>query len=105
MADGLTIEFKLNDRVYSLKEEDLELGEVEWLEEEMGAALEDIDFNRVKALTRLMYLMVHRENPDFTLEDAKAMKATVLSDLVPVSQNGDSPSPAKRPTKAAKGGS
>jgi len=85
----------IDGKVYSIDPEDLELGEIELLEDELDAPLADIDFNRAKAMRVLVYILVHRDNPAFTPEDAKRIKVSALAEAPTVSQNG------KRPTKAA----
>jgi hypothetical protein len=99
-----TITLKIDDKTYTLDPEDLELGEIELLEDEMDSAVADIDFNRGRAMRVLVFIAVHRENPDFSMDDAKRVKISAITD---VQQNGNGSAPAgarKRPTKAAKSG-
>lgn len=87
--DGKTITFDVDD---------LELAEVELLEEHMDAAIEEIDFGRAKALRVLVYLLLHRQDETFTLEDAGHIK---LGQFAEPNGNGAVEAP-KRPTKAAR---
>jgi hypothetical protein len=100
MSDDDMIRVSIDGRTYTLDENDLELGEIEMLEDELDAPIEQIDFNRAKAMRVLVYLVIHRENPDFTMDDAKAVK---VSALVPPTEEPepDGVTAPKRPTKAA----
>ena len=92
-----TIRLTIDGREYSLDPDDLELGEVELLEDELDASLDSIDFTRAKAMRVLVYLLVHRDNPKFTMEDAARLKLSALGDPDPAPVAGAK----KRPTKAA----
>lgn len=67
--DGMTIE--LEGQSYEL--DDFELGELEWLEDELGGLSED-KLTSMKATVRFVYLIKHRDNPEFTLDDARKIK-------------------------------
>jgi hypothetical protein len=95
MADEDTV-IVIDGNTYSMNSDDLELWEIELLEETMDTALEDIDFNRAKALRVLVYVLMHRKNSKFTLEDAKHIK--VASIEFPDQPNGNGAA-KKRPTK------
>lgn len=74
--------------------DDLSLGEMEDLEDVTGLRILTIisDFEKAnpnaKELTALAWIMTRRENPDFTLEDARASKVNALFN--PPSSNGQS---------------
>lgn len=102
-TDELTITFE--GKSYTL--EDFELGELEWLEEQLGFYFNEIgpggspDANRailsMKASVHLVYVIKKRDDPKFTLGDARKVKLSVFATP---NENGK---PAKaRPTKAAK---
>lgn len=97
MADDNVIHLTIDGKAYHLDPDDLELGEVEILEEEMDRGLDQIDFNRARALRTLVYLMVRRDNPEFTMEDARRIKVSAIVD--PGDQPAE-PAKTKRPTKA-----
>lgn len=78
--------------------EDFELGELEWLEDHIGTNLDDEAAMRsMKAAVGLVYLIKHREDPEFTLEDARKIRLSVFDE--PQAENGNGK--AKRPTRAA----
>lgn len=87
------VTIKLDGKEYDL--DDFELGDLEWLEEEMGASLAEMDANSMKAAVRFIYLIRRREDPSYTLEQARKEKVKVLAD------DGDAGDP---PQTAAKGG-
>lgn len=86
----------IDGKPYTLDPDDLELWEVELLEDTLDAPLAQIDFNRAKALRVLAYVVLHRDNPSFTLEDAKHIKLSAIG-------SPEEGAKAKRPTKAAAG--
>lgn len=98
------IRLHIDGKEFTLDPEDLELGEIELLEEELDASMEEIDFTRAKAMRVLVYLLVHRENTDYTMEDAARVKLSALADPTEHTNgngNGNGGAKAKRPTKAA----
>lgn len=86
----------INGKQYTLDPDDLELGEVELLEEEMDCALDKIDFGRAKAMRVLVFILLKREDPEYTMEQASKLK---LGSFVEPEEG------AKRPTRAARSGS
>jgi hypothetical protein len=92
MPDALTIH--LDGKPYSI--DDFELGELEWLEDELGDTLDQINWNSMKAATRFVYLIKRRDDPDFTLDDARKIKLQAFNEPEP------EPEKPKRPTRAAK---
>lgn len=55
---------------------DLTLGEVEFFEEESGLTLADLQSGAMttKAVTALVCAVKRRENPDYTMDDARKVK-------------------------------
>lgn len=94
MATGL--QFTMDGKSYDI--DDFELGDLEWLEEHIGMPLtDDRALGSMKTMVGFVYLIKRRDNPQFTLEEARKTKLSVLS-------ADDKPAegkPAKRPTKAA----
>lgn len=93
-SDTITIEGK----EYEL--DDFELGELEWLEDHLGKPIADFAvLNSMKAAVGLIYLVRRREDPSFTLEQARKMKITSIFQV----QDPDAPaaSAKKRPPKPA----
>lgn len=95
--DGLkvTIEGKTHDL------EDFELGEIAWGEEQIGMALDDA-LPMTQALA-FVAIIKRRENPDFSIEDAKKLKLSVFDE--PPAADPPSNGAKKRPTRAAKAAS
>ena len=67
MATGR--EISLEGKAYSI--DDFELGDLEWLEEHVGAPIMDEKtLTSMKTIVGFVYLIKRRDNPEFTLEDA-----------------------------------
>jgi hypothetical protein len=65
----------IGDRDYTL--DDLELGEVEEFETAMGGqTMAEVDLSSAKAIIWLVYLVKRREDPEYTLDDARSVKLT-----------------------------
>ena len=91
----------IGDRDYTL--DDLELGEVEEFETAIGTTMGEADLTSAKAIIWLVYLVRRREDPEFTLDDARRVKLTdiirpeeieadaPLGDAVLASGDGDVP--------------
>lgn len=62
----------VNGKAYDL--DDLELGELEALEDFMGAPIGELALGSIKATIYLVYLIKRRENPEYSLDDARAEK-------------------------------
>ena len=88
----------VNGKQYDL--DDLELGELEALEDFMGAPIGELALGSIKATLYLVFLIKRRDDPEYTLDDARREK------FVSVKWGGDdeeadnSPLPA---SAAAKG--
>lgn len=71
MADTV----KIDGTEYEL--DDFELGELEWLEDHLGKPITDFSvLSSMKAAVGLVYLVKKRENPAFTIDEARRMKIT-----------------------------
>jgi hypothetical protein len=90
MADD-TMKVHIEGQEYAL--DDFSLGELEWLEDELGT-LDDDAISSMKGAVRLVTIVRRREDPSYTVEQARLIKMSALSPPVP-----DKP---KRPTRAAK---
>ncbi len=62
----------VNGKAYDL--DDLELGELEALEDFMGAPIGELSLGSIKATIYLVYLIKRRENPEYTLDNARTEK-------------------------------
>jgi hypothetical protein len=106
MADEDNIKLTINGKLYEVDVDDLELGEIEVIEDAAGAALANIDFGRAHAIRGLVYVLKHREDDGFTMDDARHLKIGALAD--PDVEEPDEPAPIKatrRPTGAVKAAS
>ncbi len=108
MPEDQDMRLMINGDEHVVEPEDFELWEVELLEDTMGSSIELVDFTRAKAMRVLVYILLHRENPSVTMEDAGRIK---FSSLAPAADESAEPEPKangnaarKRPTKAAASG-
>jgi hypothetical protein len=62
----------VNGKAYDL--DDLELGELESLEDFMGAPIGELSLGSIKATLFLVYLIKSRDDEKYTLEDARKEK-------------------------------
>lgn len=94
MADGVKVH--IEGTAYDL--EDFELGDLEWLEEYLGANLSDADaLNSIKAAVGFVYIVKRRDDPAFTIEQARKVK------LAAIDAPDEKPEkPAARPTGGAR---
>jgi hypothetical protein len=69
-------ELTIDGKAYTL--DDLTLGELEALEDHMGLPIGQIDLNSARAMRFLVWLLKHREDPAFTMEQAGDVKITDL---------------------------
>lgn len=86
--DDLSINF--DGKAYALDE--FELGDLEWLEDFIGRSLDGDAIRSMKAAVGFVYLIKRRDDPNFTVEQARKMKLTAFEAPAP-------PEPAKRPTR------
>lgn len=78
--------------------DDFELGDLEWLEGYLERPLDDASaLNSMKAAVGFVYLISKRNNPAFTLDDARKTKLSVLE----AATADEEPEKAKRPPKRA----
>lgn len=94
MADN-QLTFHLEGKAYPI--DDFEIGELEWLEEELDCPLDEVNWGSMKAVLRVIVLIKRRENPEFDLDQARKLKLSIFDDPEPGNGNGE------RPTKARKG--
>lgn len=69
------------DETIVLNLDDMELGELEQIEEIAGPEASQLMMAgrmTAKALIAVAFVVKRRDNPDFTLEDARAIKVTAL---------------------------
>lgn len=95
--DALSIQ--LEGKSYAI--DDFTLGEIEWIEDELGATLDEINPYSIKSAIRFVTVIRRRDNPKFTVDDARKLK---LSLFEPPTEEPtvDKPKAAtKRPTKRA----
>jgi hypothetical protein len=97
-----TVEVYFGEKAFSA--DDLTIGDIAEMEEEFGEPIEDIDFNRKKAIMWLVWLVRRSSEPELTLEDVGNTK---IRDLM--AESGDDGSrPTEEPaadSPSAKGGS
>jgi hypothetical protein len=77
--------------------DDFSLGELEWLEEELGE-LGDDTLTSMRGLVRMVVVVKRRDDPSYTIDQARLVKFTAFAAPTPA------PEPAKktRPTRAAR---
>jgi hypothetical protein len=96
MATGL--QFTLEGKAYDI--DDFSLGDLEWLEDHIGMPLSDERaLSSMKTMVGFVYLVKKRDDPGFTLDQAREVKLSVLD--ADDNAGGDGAKP-KRPTKAAR---
>jgi hypothetical protein len=89
------VKVHIDGKAYDL--EDFELGDLEWLEEYLGAPLSDGNaMNSMKAAVGFVYLIKRQDDPGFTIEQARKVK------LASIDAPEEEPEPAKRPTGGAR---
>lgn len=71
------IKIKVDGSEYDL--DDFELGDLEWLEDFLGKPLsDDTALSSMKAAVGFVFIVKRRDNPEFTLEQARRVKLSVL---------------------------
>lgn len=93
MADEIAFDF-----------DDLTIEEVEILEDITGLSIAELNPEngkrpapQGKTLRAIVYIVNHRTNPDFTIDDAGRVKVTAVADMT----NGNRAQRRARPTKAS----
>lgn len=80
--------------------DDLTIAEVETIEDITGISIDQIQAKGTpqgKVLRAIVYVVNHRANPDFTIEDAGNVKVTAVADMT----GGNRAQRRARPTKAS----
>jgi hypothetical protein len=88
-------ELVIDQKRYSL--DDLTLGELEALEDHMTLPLSQVDLNSARAMKFLVYLVKHREDPNYTLDNAGEVKIVDLLQEDPASPPADAGAEADAP--------
>jgi hypothetical protein len=92
------LQFTMEGKSYDI--DDFSLGDLEWLEEHIGMPLtDDRALGSMKTMVGFVYLVKRQDNPQFTLEQARQIKLSVLDDADTGEGEAEKP---KRPTKAAR---
>ena len=94
------MQFYLDGKAYEL--EDMELGDLEYLEEELGDLDDPQVMRSMKAAVRIVYVIKRQQEPDFTLEDARKLKLTVFDEPQNGNGNGNGNGHGGPPQKAAR---
>jgi glucose-6-phosphate 1-dehydrogenase len=92
---------------YSIDMNELEVGEIEIIENAVDKPMEEIDFRRATALRALLYVVIRRNDPNFTMDDAQSLKWRTIEDPPeeqPEAKANGKPKSKSRPTAAAKSG-
>ena len=94
---GMLGELTIDGKAYTL--DDLTLGELETLEDHMSLPIAQIDLNSARAMKFLVWLLKHREDDTYTLQQAGDIKITDLIQPVPEEElpppvDGEAESPA-----------
>jgi hypothetical protein len=98
MADN-GVKVHIEGKAYDL--EDFELGDLEWLEEYLDAPLGDNNaMNSMKAAVGFVYIIKRRDDPGFTIEQARKVKLAAID--APDDDEEPQPAASKRPTKGAR---
>lgn len=97
-----TIDLVIQGKTYSFEPDDLELGEAELIEDELNAPLEEIDWRRARAIRCLAFVLLRRDNPAITMDEARGLK---VSDFAEAEVNGAGAKRPTKPTRKASGGS
>lgn len=93
-----------NNEVLTFDVDELTLGQLEELEELTGRSLSEMerDFRarkfRAKDLTAIAYVIKHADDPDFTIDDARALKIKVFEDMEVKGADSDPPVEAGTPS-------
>lgn len=102
------IRLTIAGRKYEIHVDDLTLGEIEVIEDACDKRIDQIDFGRSSALRALVFVLRQREDPRFTMDDARHLKMSAID--FPQDEPEPEPEPVaasngkatRRPTAAAK---
>lgn len=90
------IKFAIEGKEYAV-DTDFTLGELEWLEEYVQRPLTDPNaINSIKAAIGVVFIVKQREDPSYTIEQARALNMTALAP----SQTAESKRPPKKPARS-----
>jgi hypothetical protein len=90
------VKVHIDGKSYDL--EDFELGDLEWLEEYLGASLSDNQaLNSMKAAVGFVFIVKRRDDPAFTIEQARKVKLAAID-----APDEDEPDEKPRPTGGAR---
>lgn len=98
--DGLV--FHLDGKTYPI--DDFEIGELEWLELELDCAIDEINWASMQAVLRIIVLIKRRDNPEFSIDDARKMKLSIFDEPAEDAGNGSRPTKARKGVKRASSG-
>jgi hypothetical protein len=102
VATGL--QFSMDGKSYDI--DDFTLGDLEWLEEHIGMPLSDDGaLTSMKTMVGFVFLIKRRDNPSFTIEEARQVKLSTLDAGETGEGEGEDLPAGKRPTKAARSSS
>jgi hypothetical protein len=90
------IQITLEGKTHDLDE--FSLGDLEWLEEFLEAPLDGETLTSMKGAVGLVYLVKRQDDPEFTLEQARQTKLSVLT---ATGADEGEPAAKKRPPKRA----
>jgi hypothetical protein len=94
LANDDDLSITLDGKSYSF--DDFELGDLEWLEEYTGRPLSDTTLTSMKAAVGFVYLIKRRDDPSFTIEQARKLKLNIFKDAEVEAEPAKKP----RPTRA-----
>lgn len=93
MSDN-TIDLVIRGKQYTLDVEEIELGEAELIENELDRPLEEIDWRRASAIRCLAYVLLRRDDPAFTMAQARQLKVSDFDGPEPEDEaDGSDPTP------------
>jgi hypothetical protein len=64
----------------SINLDDLELGEIEELENTLEVSLGELDLTSARVMVHLIWIAKRRDDPTYTLDDARKIKLSQLQD-------------------------
>jgi hypothetical protein len=73
--DDSVARFVIDGKTYSLAFDDLTLGELVQLERMAGLPFQQIDFESARRVQGLAWIAIHRENPEFSIDDAAGCRS------------------------------
>lgn len=95
------VKLKVDDRVYTVDFDDLEIDEIGTIEDLTGKSVQDIDWYSARGMQGLLWIAMHRSDPRVSLQDVGKVKFSAIKDADDTPADESKP---KRPTKAAPAG-